>query len=571
MSLNTHKSNTMDNLDREQNEMQIVKLIDQVEGFVTNQIPFDKGAIIKSVPGNHATADKFFGLYDYYEEPRYDTASFMTMFRACENEKMAINNERRRNARLNNIPIEELDLFRDESKEKEKIIENNGKYLGLNPYGGGVGHTIPIVWKKEVSLDSFAKLVTFYGDTKNIKQLALPASLEAIVRKAEAKGYAKRQLAELLIYFARDYIPELNAIVSEKYQQKKWREVYGAIVRRIDVKEEKNKIFYSLKKVTRHVGDNIVTVTSLLENLCRQSLEITQPCSTEEERTRACEEFIMRYIKVFINQECYRLYERFQEKAIGLYSINLQRCVEEIQAIENRGPRFRIQESRRLPSNMSLMDIMTKGDPGTTTEVNNIAPEKVERKSRRDTRPRNRNQQRSRTPSRSSNQSSTSRNSSRGSVGPRSRQASVNNLNDTKTTYPGKDSNQKRDNTKKSDPRNRSQSKERNTYERNRSGSFRTNNAVRRLRSKSPREDGACVRCGYQGHHGAQCFRFSQPTNTYCPICLSKGFKLLHDPFVCNRTSRSSYRTPTPETRNERIKYLKEVNESKNEKAAQNK
>ena len=96
-----------------------------------------------------------------------------------------------------------------------------------------------------MSLDSFAKLVTFYGDTKNIKQLALPASLEAIVRKAEAKGYAKRQLAELLIYFARDYIPELNAIVSEKYQQKKWREVYGAIVRRIDVKEEKNKIFYS--------------------------------------------------------------------------------------------------------------------------------------------------------------------------------------------------------------------------------------------------------------------------------------------------------------------------------------
>ena len=325
-----------------------------------------------------------------------------------------------------------------------------------------------------------------------------------------------------------------------------------------------------MKKVTRNVGDNIVCVTSLLDNLCRQSMEITQPNSSEEARTRACEDFIMRYIRAFINHECFRLYDRFLEKAVGLYQVNLQRCTEEIQAIEAKGPRFRIQEPRRLPNNMSLMDIMTKGDPGTRTEVNNVAPINTERKSRKDTKPGDKKNPRFRNNSRSSNNSSRSRASSGASSyksESRSRSASVNQVkNEAKTTYPGKDKQQGKDRNKPSNqyPRNRSGSRDGRAYSTNRSQSRGRQNPVRRLRSKSPRDDGACVRCGYQGHRGEQCFRFSQPTQTYCPICLDKGFKLFHDPFICNRTSRSSYKSPTPETRNERIKYLKEMEKSKN-------
>ena len=159
----------MDSVDREQNELQTVKLIESIEDYVTNQVPFDKSAIIKSVPGNHANVEKFMNLYDYYDEPRYDPAGYLSYFRACEREKHAVNQERKRNARRNNIPIEELDLFKDDSKEREKIVENKGRFLGMDPYTGI--NSIPIIWKKDVSMESFRKLVKFYGDSKNNKQL----------------------------------------------------------------------------------------------------------------------------------------------------------------------------------------------------------------------------------------------------------------------------------------------------------------------------------------------------------------------------------------------------------------
>ena len=557
----------MDTVDQELNQLQTIRLIEQFENLVLNHVPIDRSLVLTSRPGNHENVEKFLSYYDHYQEPRYDTASFLAMFEACEIEKKAINMERINNARRNNIPEQQLDLFKDRSMEKDKIIENDGKFLGLRPMEGG--HKIPIMWKKEVTMDNFKKLVKFYGDSKENKKLALPATLKSLVDEAEKKHFSKKQLAELLTYFTKEYVPELNAIASEKYQQKKWREVYVAIVRRMDIREEKNKIVSSMRKVTRQVGDNIASVVSLLQNLCYQGAEITQPYSTEASRTSACEEFIRRNIRFFINTKCFRRYNKFLEKPAGMYEITLSMCISEIQEIESKGPEYRITEPKRLPSNTSLIDIMPHADPKPQLQVNNITTGNAQdRKSRKDKqydkkKPRTENRSQSgyrSSRSRASSMQSTSRS--------RSRSASVNQINEAKTSYPGKDKPKTDAKTQESNNKTNKEKYQEKRYKNNNDGRFKSRSGSRdptkRLRSRSPREDGACVRCGYQGHKGVDCFRFSQPSNTHCAICLKKGFKLLHDTFYCNRSSRSSYRSPTPETRKQRINYLKEVNESKN-------
>ena len=558
----------MDTVDKEIDELKTLKIFDQIEDFVKNDVPFDKSAIFKGVPGNRANHDKFMNMYDNYIEPRLNSASYLTYYRACNKEKQIINQQRRVNARRRGIELDELDLFVDDLREKDKIIEEQGQYLGLCPYTGR--HNIPLVNKREVSFEHYNKFVKRYGKSKEV---ALPATVEALVIESERRGLSKRQLSELMVYFCNKYLTELNAVVAEKYSQKRWRDLYESIIKRMDIKEEKGKCFKAIRQVTRYPGDNIVTVTSQLDCLCRQSMEVTQPYTSEEERRKGAEDFILKYIRVFINQECNKKYEQFLEKAIGVYTASLDRCVAELQNIESKGNRFRITEPRRLPNNLSLTEIMSKGDPTPeiTTEVNNMNIKENGRKSRRDKKPHDRRRFRSGR-SQSSYKSSESRASSKGYSTTRTRSPSVNQIQESKTQYPGKEKKQWENNN--GGRKEGYQNVDKSRYKESKSGQYQNGNrsrsqsltSVNRLRSKSPRETGACVRCGYQGHRGESCFRFSSATTKYCPICLERGFKLFHDPFLCNRTSRSSYRSPTPNTREQRIKYLEE----KNAKTAQN-
>ena len=137
-----------------------------------------------------------------------------------------------------------------------------------------------------------------------------------------------------------------------------------------------------------------------------------------------------------------------------------------------------------------------------------------------------------------------SRTTSASSGGYRSRSqsstASVNPVQDSQTKYPAKENgrNQK-EKPKSSSP-----------------GKGFQGGMSQRSRSGTPRGPVSCYRCGHAGHFGRDCFRYRSSTKRYCPKCERRGMKLFHDPYYCNGSKSSSYRSPSVATRDQRQREL---------------
>ena len=103
--------------------------------------------------------------------------------------------------------------------------------------------------------------------------------------------------------------------------------------------------------------------------------------------------------------------------------------------------------------------------------------------------------------------------------------------------------------------RNRSFSRPRSMERRTRYGE---RSRERYSRSPSQTREKTCIRCSSAGHLGADCHRYRRRSEYPCRLCKEKrNLLLFHPERYCLFETSSSYRSPTPETREARISYLK--------------
>lgn len=103
--------------------------------------------------------------------------------------------------------------------------------------------------------------------------------------------------------------------------------------------------------------------------------------------------------------------------------------------------------------------------------------------------------------------------------------------------------------------RNRSFSRPRSMERRTRYGE---RSRERYSRSPSQTREKTCIRCSSAGHLGADCHRYRRRSEYPCRLCKEKrNLLLFHPERYCLFETSSSYRSPTPETREARIAYLK--------------
>ena len=96
----------------------------------------------------------------------------------------------------------------------------------------------------------------------------------------------------------------------------------------------------------------------------------------------------------------------------------------------------------------------------------------------------------------------------------------------------------------------RSGSQERGRKTFRRSSAEASPRSFKRGRSRTP-ERGQCFRC-LGGHLGKDCVRYPQSTETPCFHCEKRGIRLYHRPEECRFRRESTYRTPSPRTREAR-------------------
>ena len=537
-------------LDVQRMEEMFRRHMDATEEMILYGKPFDREKILKKQLNTRQVKDHAIAMWDSAKIPMYNSATYLTYQRAVAKEKRIIQLERRRNAEAQRINFAELDLFDDGiDREKEKIVEVNGCWKGLCPWTQE--WEIPIQYKREVKFNDFKKFIKRYGNTKKI---ALPATIEALMREACRKGMNRAQMAELMVQFCADHCMELSSTVSELYARKRYRACFVAVVDRIDHKEELQKVNEALRSIVRKPHHNIIVVTKALQNVSHQSHALLIPDADEPTRDQRAKDFILRYVKHFITSEADKALDSFLAQAAGQTTVTLDMIIDEIQNIENSGSKYRIQSPRSIPKDVNIYDMVLRVDE--EVEVHTVTTKPEERKSRKDyLKNKKGRKQRSGTRDKSgasTRSGTTTRSSSTNGFGSKSRSpsASVNPVEGGQIKHPNKSGNERKPSQYNTPSRGGSK-----TRSSSRSG-------------VSPARGGApvtCYRCGHPGHIGRDCFRYRSSTKTYCEKCEKRGLRLYHDPYYCNGAQKSQYRSPSTATRDQRQKEIK----AKNGKPAQ--
>ena len=533
-----------DTLEEDRHEEVTLRILDAVEERIDTGKPLDRDKILKRPYSNKAIKAFSMELYDFSRFPTYTVSSYMNFQRAVVREKRILNQERRRIGLAQGINVEEF-IFLDESfeREKEKVMKDKGMWLGLDPFSQD--WNIKLENRDEIKFAEFRKLIKSYGN--NGKAIALPATVASLMTESTRKGLSRQQTAEVFVAFCKEFVTELTSTINDQFARGRYRDCYFTVVDRIDIFEEGQKIQDCLKKLTRKVGDNIKKTTGDLRNLCMQALEVNQPYSDETDRKISAGDFVLRYLRYFVNHETFAEYDKWLAKTTGQIHTTLERAVNELQRIEAMGDKYKITSERRLPKDLSMYEIHLRQNHNA--EVNAVIPGKSpERTSRRDQWKKGKRKDKSGTRSRTPGSYNSSRNSSVSSGGYKSRSqsstASVNPVQDSQTKYPGKEHERKPGYKPKSiSPGGGSQK-----------------SSSQRNRSSTPRGPITCYRCGHAGHMGKDCFRYRSSTKTYCPKCKRQGRMLFHDPYYCNGSKSSGYRSPSAGTRDQRQKELKSKN-----------
>ena len=89
---------------------------------------------------------------------------------------------------------------------------------------------------------------------------------------------------------------------------------------------------------------------------------IGQPNTSENEKRKTSADFVIRHIRQFINDECWGHYNRWLDEASGKVRITLSRVQDEIQRIENKGSRYRINRGKRLPDDLTVNETFSTNE-----------------------------------------------------------------------------------------------------------------------------------------------------------------------------------------------------------------
>ena len=520
------ESSTMDDIDYEIENRRWAAIITQLENA---NIPIDSSEILTHQQGDNALRDKLMIKYDQYRIPRFTSISYLAYYKSVQREQDAILADRRRNAAENNINFDQLDLRRVPDA-KRNIIEDQDTFFGLCPYTDE--YSIKIVYKKTVKFQDFAKYIQKYGDSDI---LSIPDTIDNLLSESFRRGMNKEQIADLFKTFAAEKMTNMKSILESKFASGKYREVFHEMVKRINLKHEKAKIQKALNAIIRKPGMDIFDTSGKLEDLCMQTLGISQPNTDENEKRKTAADFVIRHIPHFINEECNRKYQQWLDKTSGKVLITLSRVQDEIQRIENSGGRYRLKRDRKLPEGLTVNEIFSTQESRAevhNTESRNLSksPDKRRRKYSKDRdykkrpddkRGRGQRRFRSRTPSRGSSRAS-STSSTKGA-----------SLNYTATS---------------SNASSRASSADSN-------GS----------RGRTPPRS-HCYRCGSTEHWANKCWRYPEHSENQCSLCKKKGVLLYHPSDKCRFSNKSSWKSPSTTERNQRKKEIEKADRNKTTK-----
>ena len=541
---------------------------EQIREYVENGTPLDPDAISHKGLDTQLCQDVIIQFLDASAPPAMDGTAYLTFLRIIANEFERINAERRRNAIQAGIDPDSVEYISTSfMKEKEKIYETAENVRGLCPFTGGF--TIPIVWKADIDVQKVKKQLAWYGNTKG---LSLPLTITNIIDDSAKKGCSRKQQAEMMLCFCKSNLPGLTAAVTELFSAGKYRDCVIKVIKRIDIREETEKIREAMLAIVRTPKDNIVAVTTDLEQVCRQTQQIFNSKADQQELDRAIDDYVIHNVRHFVTPETANLLEQSIEKNYGAIAITKDIIIEQIQSIESRGGHFKITSDKRIPkNNVALSDI----NPKSMREVNAIDMRRSRNSSRdrrsfsRDrrsfSRGRDRRSSGSRYPRRSRSNSfppprsgrasrsssfSSNRTPPASSYGSRSNTPQrVNAITPNRAPTPNRDDRPSNDRPRDDKPRDKQNER------------GRSPNPRQPMVNKNG-ETMNCYRCNSSRHLAAQCFRFASSANRPCHICERKlGIKLYHDPFQCNH-SRSAYRSPSANTRQERKREMDYRNRS---------
>ena len=554
----------MDSVDKQLSKETITNLIDAVNGCLQNGGTVSLEKVLKGSRDTKAIRSKLMGIYDAYKEPRFSHTSYRSFFGHSRSEQRAIDRERQAVATANNRSHLELDLstYDDISNEKEKIIEVEKTWYGLCPFKKN--WTILLQNKHDTVFSYYTKNIKYYGSTNLI---ASPDTVTSLIKDAEAKGLSKKQVAELFMGYCAAHAKELNAATASKFADKDYRGVFQCVVNRIDDLEERDKIDEALKKIVRLPGQNINVVCGDLENLLLQNINIHQPYASEHEKSAIAGGYILNNIKYFINNETLQEYNRWLKKALGSIKVDKERAIERIEEIEQSRDRYKLTVEKRLPKEISVLDLASTEAVSASVNVMQKSKQKDNFRGRD---PQRRQNSRGRSPGGPRLPRSLATSGSRSRT-PRSRSASVHSLgNDRRPGQPSADRRSRSDSRRSQDRRGRSFTPRGNSQGRRNDRSQRSssydrrdrrndrNRTDRRSASNDQKKSGSCFKCGDSRHWAQECFRYSTMTKTPCHLCVKAGRgNLMHDAFSCRFDKRNNYRSPSATTRTNRINDLR--------------
>ena len=285
----------------------------------------------------------------------------------------------------------------------------------------------------------------------------------------------------------------------------------------------------------------------------------------EETKNNIAKQYVIQHLKHFISSKCYAHYKLYLGRVSSMWPLTLDGCIAEIQRIESSGVEYEITTEKRMPKEATLWDItsgpQTAGIHAISAKTSDKkkGSSKDQRRSRSKSNSRNSKQDRGRSYSRSASSTPfSSRNSSRAAT-------PVNNIE-----ADGDDSHEVHYVNQRSNSGNRSNhSSNGQTQQRGRSQERRQSGGnTQQQRPSSSTSNGTgltCYRCGHVGHIGKNCFRFASGSAKACRNCESMGLRLYHDQFYCPNSSKTRYRSPSANTRNETIRSIEERNKRREE------